>query len=95
MNKLPPIHLVPAWKIVAAILLAFVVAVGATVALAQTPANPEPTPEQLKAWVQVLRQQRDANAALAQDLQAQIQILTAELEAARKQLAATAKTETK
>ncbi len=66
-------------------------------ALAQTPqAQPEPTPEQLKAWVQVLRQQRDANAALAQDLQAQIQILAAELEAARKQLAAAAaKTETK
>lgn len=67
-------------------------------AFAQTPqAQPEPTPEQLKAWVTVLRQQRDANAALAQDLQAQIQILAAELEAARKQLAATtsAKTETK
>jgi septal ring factor EnvC (AmiA/AmiB activator) len=47
----------------------------------------EASPEQLKALLAAIRQQRDATTQLAQDLQAQVQILSAELASAQKQLA--------
>lgn len=60
----------------------------AALPLAAQQAPAEPTPEQLKALVTVLRQQRDAATQSAQDAQAQLSLVAAELEAAKKQLAA-------
>lgn len=59
----------------------------AALPLAAQQATAEPTAEQLKALVTVLRQQRDAATQSAQDAQAQLALVAAELEAAKKQLA--------
>lgn len=81
--------------------LATLIAIITAIPLAAQQAAPqEPTPEQLKALVNVLRQQRDNATQAAQDAQVQLQLVNAELEAAKKQLAeakskATAQSETK
>lgn len=55
-------------------------------AIAQTQPAQEPSADQLKTMVTILRTQRDQNAQTVQDLQVQLQIVSAELEKAKKQL---------
>jgi peptidoglycan hydrolase CwlO-like protein len=71
-------------------LTALFLALVCSLAFASDPApqaQPDASPEQLKALLATIRQQRDATTQLAQDLQAQVQILSAELTSAQKQLA--------
>jgi capsule polysaccharide export protein KpsE/RkpR len=73
-------------KLLAVLFLALAAALTLPAQSAPT-AAPAPTVEQLKSFVTVMRQQRDANAQAAQDAQAQIQLLSAEVESLKKQLA--------
>lgn len=71
---------------------AIIIAAFLTASLFGQQAQPqEPTPEQLKALVVVLRQQRDQATQTLQDTQAQLALVSTELEAAKKQIAEAAK----
>lgn len=71
-------------------LIPLILAVSVT-AFAQQTAPQEPSPEQLKQLVNVLRSQRDATTQQLQDLQVQLQLLSKENEDLKKQLADAAK----
>lgn len=70
-------------------IIAFFAVISVAVAQQAQPSQ-EPTAEQLKAAIAALRQQRDQATQALQDLQIQLQTLAAELEAAKKQIAAAA-----
>lgn len=67
-------------------LIPLILAVSVT-AFAQPTAPQEPSPEQLKQLVNVLRAQRDTTTQQLQDLQVQLQLLSKENEDLKKQLA--------
>lgn len=67
-------------------LIPLILAVSVT-AFAQPAAPQEPSPEQLKQLVNVLRAQRDSTTQQLQDLQVQLQLLSKENEDLKKQLA--------
>lgn len=56
-------------------------------AVTQPVPQKEPTAEQLKQFVTVIRQQRDFASQQAQDIDAQLRLVLAELEATKKELA--------
>lgn len=67
-------------------LIPLILAVSVT-AFAQPATPQEPSPEQLKQLVNVLRAQRDSTTQQLQDLQVQLQLLSKENEDLKKQLA--------
>lgn len=66
--------------------IAIILAIAASSAFAQPAQQPAPTVEQLQQVVTVLRQQRDQAMQQAQDIAAQLQILSSEHEKLKKQL---------